>query len=180
LAAESFSQLPPLTLVLGGQRSGKSAHAEDLIDDRRAAVYLATGQALDAEMTKRIERHQKRRGPNWTTVEEPINIANALIESDSKDRPILIDSLAMWVANLLDQGYDVKNEAFTLAEALEGLTSPLVVVSDEAGLGVIPENVLARSFLDELGAVNQAIAARADKVVFVAAGLPVVLKDKEK
>ncbi len=178
MTASRKTNLPPLTLVLGGQRSGKSAYAEDLIGEGREAVYLATGQALDDEMSERILRHQERRGHSWSTVEEPIDIADALLENDKNDHPVLIDSLAMWVANLLDQGYDVQSEAFALAETLENLTSPVVVVSDEAGLGVIPDNALARDFLDDLGLVNQTIAARAHRVVFVAAGLPLILKDK--
>ncbi len=168
--------LPPLTLVLGGQRSGKSAYAEGLIDDEREAIYLATGEAFDKEMARRVALHKKRRGDNWSTVEEPVDIIRALLEVDPAGKPILIDSLAMWIANLLGQGYDVKNEIFTLVETLESLTSPIVIVSDEAGLGVIPDNALARGFLDDLGELNQAIATLADRVVFVAAGLPLILK----
>ncbi len=169
-------QLPPLTLVLGGQRSGKSAYAESLIGNELDAVYLATGQALDAEMSERVARHQARRGTNWITVEEPLDIAKALEGINQEGRPVLIDSLAMWVANLLGADLDVEITTLALVQALKKITSPLVIVSDEAGLGVIPDNALARNFLDDLGAANQAVAARADRVIFVAAGLPMVLK----
>ncbi len=171
------SHLPPLTLVLGGQRSGKSAYAEGLIGEAGKAVYLATGEALDGEMTDRVALHQARRGDNWTTIEEPIDIAGALVKNTDPDRLILIDSLAMWVSNLLGRGKDVPAEIISLVQALERVTSPVVCVSDEVGLGIIPDNALARRFLDELGAANQAIASRADTVVFIAAGLPMVLKE---
>lgn len=172
----AIHSLPNLTLVLGGQRSGKSAYAEGLFDEERQALYIATCEAWDEEMSERIERHQGRRGQNWQTVEETIDLAQALLDNDQKGRPILVDSLAMWVSNLLDQGYDVESELFTLVDALENLTSAVVIVSDETGLGIIPDNALAREFLDELGAVNQTLAARADNVIFVAAGLPLTLK----
>ena len=172
----SSSTLPPLTLVLGGQRSGKSAYAEGLIGDQQSAVYLATGQVFDDEMLERVSRHQQRRPDNWITVEEPIDLAGSLRENTQSDRPVLIDSLAMWVSNLLGEGYNVETESFALVETLKDITSPLVIVSDETGLGIIPDNALARKFLDELGTLNQAIARQADRVVFIAAGLPLVLK----
>jgi len=168
--------LASLTLILGGQRSGKSAYAEGLIGPAREALYLATGEALDGEMSARIAAHRARRGDNWTTLEVPLGIADALIQNDQQDRPVLIDSLAMWVANLLGAERHVEEETLTLVQALESIKSPVVVVSDEAGLGVIPENALARDFLDGLGFVNQSIAAHAGRVIFVTAGLPMVLK----
>ncbi len=170
------SDLPPLTLILGGQRSGKSAYAEGLIGPGREALYLATGEALDEEMSERVARHRARRGDNWSTVEEPLDPAAALLRNDRAGRPVLIDSLAMWVANLLGRERDADAAIISLVRALEKVTSPVVVVSDEAGLGVVPDNALARRFLDRLGEANQAVAARADRVVFVAAGLPMVLK----
>lgn len=176
MSADSSSTLPQLTLILGGQRSGKSAYGEGLIGSDQQAIYLATGQALDEEMTARVALHRKRRGANWTTVEEPLALEAALQEHDQEGRPVLIDSLAMWVCNLLDSDTDVESEIFALVEALKRIKSPVIVVSDEAGLGVIPDNVLGRNFLDQLGAVNQRVASHADRVVFVAAGLPMVLK----
>jgi adenosylcobinamide kinase / adenosylcobinamide-phosphate guanylyltransferase len=167
------ASLPPLTLVLGGQRSGKSAYAEALIGKGRGAIYLATGQALDGEMSARIALHRKRRGDHWTTLEEPLDLTGAL---KGIDRPVLIDSMAMWVANLLQEGRDVEAETLALVRALESIKSAVVIVSDEVGLGVIPENVLARDFIDALGLANQKIAAQAERVIMVTAGLAQVLK----
>jgi len=167
--------LPRLTLVLGGQRSGKSAYAESLIGDREA-IYIATCEALDDEMAERIARHRARRGDNWTVVEECADTVAALKANDKPGRPQLIDSLGMWVANLLDADQDVAKEMKVLVQTLEELTSPVIVVSDETGLGVVPDNELARRFIDALGAANQTIAAKADRVVLVSAGLPMVLK----
>lgn len=170
------SALPPLTLVLGGQRSGKSAYAESLFGADLGAVYVATGQALDTEMSTRIAAHRARRGGNWTTLEEPLDIARALINIDHQGAPVLLDSLAMWVANLLEAQKQVDVETISLVRALESIKSPVVVVSDEVGLGIIPDNRLARSFVDALGMVNQTIAASAQRVVLITAGLPQVLK----
>jgi len=168
--------LPSLTLVLGGQRSGKSAHAEGLIGHDQEALYVATAQALDKEMGKRVAAHKDRRGKNWTTVEEPLDLATALLTNDKAGRPVLIDSLAMWVSNLLSRDEDVEKKTLALVEAMENIKSPLVIVSDEVGLGIIPDNALARRFIDKLGALNQIIAARADSVIVVTAGLPTHLK----
>ena len=167
--------LPTLTLVLGGQRSGKSAYAENLIGDEKA-VYLATGEALDSEMADRIDRQRRRRGGHWTAVEEPIDVAGALLRHDQFGRPVLLDSLGMWVANLLGAQKNVARETSGLIKAVESLTCPLVIVSDEAGLGVVPDNALARQYLDAVGSANQAVAAAADRVVMVIAGLPQILK----
>lgn len=170
------SILPSLTLVLGGQRSGKSSHAEGLICLDKGALYVATAQALDKEMKERIGAHKNRRGKNWTTVEEPLDLATALLSNDKAGRPILIDSLAMWVSNLLARDEEVEKQILALIKALENIKSPIVIVSDEVGLGIIPDNALARRFIDELGKLNQLIATRADNVIFVTAGLPILLK----
>lgn len=167
--------LPHLTLVLGGQRSGKSAYAESLIGGGEA-IYIATCEALDDEMAERVARHRARRGDNWAVVEECVDTVTALKANDKPGRTQLIDSLGMWVANLLDADRDVDEEMKILVRTLEKLTSPVIIVSDESGLGIVPDNKLARRFIDVLGAANQAIAAKADRVVMVSAGLPVVLK----
>ena len=164
-----------VTLVLGGQRSGKSAYAEILIGDGEA-VYIATCEALDDEMADRVAKHRARRGDNWTAVEEYVNTVSALKANDGPDRPQLIYSLGMWIANLLGADCDVEVEVKILAQTLERLTSPVVIVSDETGLGVIPDNALARRFVDALGAANQSIAAIADRVGLVPAGIPVGIK----
>ncbi len=164
--------LPPLTLVLGGQRSGKSAYAEGLIGDT-PAVYVATAQALDNDMKERIAAHQQRRGESWSVVQEPLDLAGALARIDCL---VLIDSLGMWLANVLASGKDVALETSALTKVLKNHTYPVVIVSDHAGQGVIPDNAQARAWLDALGAAHQAIAEMADSVVLVTAGLPQKLK----
>jgi len=168
---------PSLTLVLGGQRSGKSAYAEGLFTS--GGVYLATGHASDGEMAERIEAHQERRGEGWVTVEEPLDLVRALrrVAELHGDKPVLIDSLGMWVSNMLHQGKSALVEAEACAKAMRQHPGPVVLVSDEVGLGVIPMNAVARAFVDALGLVNQITAARADRCVLVAAGLPLLLKE---
>lgn len=170
------SPLPPLTLVLGGARSGKSLYAERLIG-QRPAVYLATAQAFDAEMTKRLRLHRERRGPNWTTVEEPLALAEALRTHSTTDTPILVDCLTLWLSNLLLADHDIPAAAAALAETLPTLAGPVVMVANEVGLGIVPDNALARLFRDHAGQLNQQLAARAEHVVFIAAGLPLTLKE---
>jgi adenosylcobinamide kinase/adenosylcobinamide-phosphate guanylyltransferase len=168
-----------LTLVLGGQRSGKSAYAESLFE--RGGVYMATGHATDPEMAERIEAHIERRGEGWVTVEEPLDIAAALNRAAKLHgpKPVLLDSLGMWVANMLHAGRAPVVEAEALAEACVRHSGPVVAVSDEVGLGVIPMNDVARAFVDALGLVNQIFAARAGRVVLVSAGLPLLLKKED-
>ena len=168
--------LPPMTLVLGGQRSGKSGYAEGLFCSSQKAIYLATAQTLDKEMTERVRKHKNRRNTNWMTVEEPFDLASALLMNDKLGRPILIDSLGMWISNLLASGEDVEEQILHLVEATENIRSSLVFVSDEVGQGIIPDNALARHFIDKLGELNQLLADLADVVIFVTAGLPLYLK----
>ncbi len=167
--------LPSLTLVLGGQRSGKSVHAESLFVPRRPALYIATAEAGDAEMAERIAAHKARRGRDWETREEPLEIARALVASN---KPALVECLSLWVANVIEDRRDLVAETDDLLAALVERPAPSVVVSVEAGLGVVPDNALARAWLDALGLVNQKIAAAAVRVVLVTAGLPLILKDK--
>jgi adenosylcobinamide kinase/adenosylcobinamide-phosphate guanylyltransferase len=170
--------LPHLTLVLGGARSGKSRHAEALIERAApAALYLATAQALDAEMAERIRHHRERRGPRWTTIEEPWALADRLLIEARPERPILVDCLTLWLSNLLLAERDVAAAIDGLASALSRLAGPTVLVANEVGLGIVPDNALARAFRDHAGRLNQRVAALADHVVFIAAGLPLVLKD---
>ena len=168
--------LAKLTLILGGQRSGKSAYAESLL--LGGAVYLATGHASDAEMAERIAAHQNRRGEGWVTVEERLDLVHALhqVKKLHTGKPVLIDSLGMWVSNMLYARKSPVLEADSLAQAMVNHPDPVIVVSEEVGLGVIPMNKLARSFVDALGFVNQITAAQADRVVLVVAGLPQELK----
>ncbi|MEQ9169737.1 MAG: bifunctional adenosylcobinamide kinase/adenosylcobinamide-phosphate guanylyltransferase [Rhodospirillales bacterium] len=169
--------LPPITLILGGQRSGKSRLAETLIEDAAGGgLYLATAEARDGEMTDRIAAHRARRGPDWETIEEPLDILGQIREHAAPGRPVLVDCVTLWLSNLMAAGRDPESEVETLARGLAGLAGPVVLVSNEVGLGVIPANALARSFADAAGLANQRLAACADRVVFTAAGLPLVLK----
>ena len=176
-----IQSLPPLTLVLGGQRSGKSAYAESLFG-ADGGVYLATGHASDAEMAERIAAHVERRGEGWVTVEEPLDVAGALTRAAKLygPKPVLLDSLGMWVSNMLHAGRAPVMDAEGLAQACVRHPGPVVAVSDEVGLGVIPMNAVARAFVDALGLVNQMVAARAARAVLVSAGLPLILKQQEE
>ena len=170
--------LPRVTLVLGGARSGKSAYAERLIEAAApSALYLATAEALDAEMAERVHRHRARRGPRWATIEEPLALADRLSSEARASRPILVDCLTLWLSNLLHAPRDIEGESAALLDALPSLEAPIVFVANEVGLGIVPENALARAFRDHAGRLNQRLAARADRVVFIAAGLPLILKD---
>ncbi len=167
--------LAPVTLVLGGARSGKSAHAERLIEESAGAgLYLATAEPGDAEMAARIREHRARRGDRWRTRETPLDLVPALVEEAG---PVLVDCLTLWLANLIEAGRDVAAERARLTEALVGLAGPVVLVANEVGLGIVPDNPLARRFRDHAGRLNQEVAAAADQVIFLAAGLAMVLKD---
>lgn len=173
------SPLPAVTLILGGARSGKSRFAESLITASPGPwVYLATGHAGDAEMASRIRHHRERRGAGWRTVEEPLDLAGALSRAAGEGRAILVDCLTLWISNLMAAGRDVALETERLIAALPKISIPMVFVANEVGLGIVPDNALARAFRDEAGRVNQAIAATADRVYFIAAGLPLVMKDE--
>jgi adenosylcobinamide kinase/adenosylcobinamide-phosphate guanylyltransferase len=169
--------LPRLTLVLGGARSGKSRYAEALV----TAVsppwhYVATGEARDAEMAERIAHHAARRGANWITHETPLDLATTLAELAGGDAPVLIDCLTLWLSNVMLAERNIEAETATLRAALGAMKGPVVVVTNEVGLGIVPDNALARAFRDAQGRLNAAIAADADRAVLMAAGLPLVLK----
>lgn len=166
-----------VTLVLGGARSGKSAFAEKLVENcGLQPVYLATGRAFDSEMEARIGKHQQRRGSNWHTVEEPLGLAEALLRQSMPGRAVLVDCLSLWLTNLMMAKRDVGEACASLLAVFGELGGPVVLVANEVGLGIVPENAMAREFRDHAGEVNQQVAARADTVIFVAAGLPLVLK----
>lgn len=169
--------LPPLTLVLGGARSGKSAFAENLVTQAGPAwLYIATGQAWDDEMLDRIGHHRDRRGEGWTTIEEPLDLAAVLSREARADSPVLVDCLTLWVTNLMLGERDIEAEFDALLAVLPNLSGPVVFVSNEVGLGIVPENAMAREFRDHAGRLHQKIAAIADTVYFVAAGLPLKMK----
>ena len=183
MSAPHCRPLPPVTLVLGGARSGKSAFAEELIEAHRShidsdqAIYLATAEPRDAEMRARIEAHKARRGTGWRTLEVPVALTQSLATENGG--PILVDCLTLWLTNLLLDARTLEEEITTLVEALAARASghpPLVLVSNEVGLGIIPDNALARAFRDAAGHMHQQVADVAQQVVFTAAGLPMVLK----
>ncbi len=167
--------LPRLLLVLGGARSGKSRYAEQAIEAAAGGgLYLATAGIGDAEMAARIAEHRARRGPVWSTIEEPLEIAERIEAEARPDRPILVDCLTLWLSNLMEAGRDVDAETERLLAALAGPRGP---VANEVGLGIVPESALGRAFRDHAGRLNQRVAAAAERVVFLAAGLPMLLKD---
>jgi adenosylcobinamide kinase/adenosylcobinamide-phosphate guanylyltransferase len=164
-------------LVLGGQRSGKSRYAEGIVAaSGLSPVYLATATAGDAEMGERIARHRERRGNTWTLIEEPLDLVGTLRSAAQPGAGILIDCLTLWVSNLLGCGRTPGLEAERLVAAVPGLDGQLVFVSNEVGSGIIPANPLARRFADDLGVINQVVAAVVDEVVLMVAGLPLVVK----
>jgi adenosylcobinamide kinase/adenosylcobinamide-phosphate guanylyltransferase len=172
--------LPAVTLVLGGARSGKSRYAETVVAGAAAfGTYIATAEAGDAEMAARIAAHRAQRGPFWRTIEEPFDLAGAIRRHAEPARPILVDCLTLWLSNLMGADRVVAHESETLRAALREAAGPVVLVANEVGLGLVPETPLGREFRDATGRVNQDIAALADRVVFVAAGLPLVLKGKK-
>lgn len=165
-----------LTFVLGGARSGKSAHAERLVTTTPAPwAYVATAQAFDREMEERIAHHQARRAGGWRTVEAPLDLVGTL-EAVPDERPLLLDCLTLWLSNHLLAESDVAAEADRLVAVLSRPRGPWVVVANEVGLGIVPDNVLARRFRDEAGRLNQQVAAIADTVLFMTAGLPIKVK----
>jgi adenosylcobinamide kinase/adenosylcobinamide-phosphate guanylyltransferase len=171
------SPLPHLTLVLGGARSGKSRHAEALVlDSGLEPVYLATAEALDQEMAARIAAHRARRGPEWRTLEEPLDLVGALRREATPGQALLVDCLTLWLTNLLVRERAVAAETLRLVELLPELPGPVVLVSNEVGQGVVPVAALARAFVDHAGELHQRIAAQADAVVLMTAGLPRRLK----
>jgi adenosylcobinamide kinase / adenosylcobinamide-phosphate guanylyltransferase len=166
-----------VTLVLGGARSGKSAFAERLVTgSAHAPVYIATGRVFDDEMRARIDHHKARRGAEWTTVEEPDDLESVLMREARPGQCVLVDCLTLWVTNLMMADADVAARCRSLCDALRGLETPVVLVSNEVGMGIVPENRMARDFRDHAGRLHQDIAALANTVYFVAAGLPLKMK----
>src|SRR3954447_8412564 len=172
--------LPSVTLILGGARSGKSAHAEALVlGSGRRPVYLATAQALDAEMAERVRQHRQRRAADWLTVEEPLELPHALAAASGAGRAVLVDCLTLWLTNLLLAGRDIPAAGDALLAGLGDLPGPVVLVSNEVGLGIVPMGELSRAFVDHAGWLHQRLAGAADWVRFVAAGLPLDLKSPD-
>lgn len=165
-----------IQLITGGARSGKSRLAEArTLELGQPAVYIATAEAHDDEMARRIAQHQSRRGPEWTTCSEPRNLLGALRETDGGP-PRLVDCLTLWLTNLMLAGDNWQSATDALIKALPDQQAPVLFVTNEVGLGIVPENHLAREFRDAAGLVNQAIAEIADEVIFMVSGLPLKVK----
>jgi adenosylcobinamide kinase/adenosylcobinamide-phosphate guanylyltransferase len=164
-------------LVLGGRRSGKSRFAEGLVlGSGLRPVYLATATAGDEEMAARIAAHRSRRGEAWCTLEAPVLVANALAGAAAAGSADLIDCLTLWLANLMEAGLDIGGETAALVAALEAAAGPVVIVSNDVGGGIVPDNALARRYADAHGILNQTVAAAVGRVVLMNAGLPLQLK----
>ena len=168
-----------IQFVLGGARSGKSAHAEALAhararkddDDRHRLVYIATAEIFDAEMESRVDLHRQRRGPEWQLVEAPLDLPQAIRDNDDDKTVVLVDCLSVWTTNLLIHERDIEQARQTLLDTLREFRGKIVLVASETGLGIVPDNALSRRFRDANGLLNQAVAAGADEVFFIMAGI---------
>lgn len=164
-------------LVLGGARSGKSRLAQSRAEDRGGHLtYVATAEAWDDEMRERIALHQADRDGRWSTIEAPLDLPAVIAARSAPGETLLVDCLTLWATNVLLAERDLDAEITALVEAMTGFRGTLILVANEVGLGIVPDNALARRFRDFAGRINQAVAAVADEVVFVAAGLPLRLK----
>jgi adenosylcobinamide kinase / adenosylcobinamide-phosphate guanylyltransferase len=164
-------------LVLGGARSGKSAYAQRLAETFAAErLYLATAEAGDEEMAARIARHRTDRGEGWATLEEPIEVARALRAEARPGRVVVVDCLTLWLTNVMLAGRDAGQAVAGLVQAIGALAGPAILVSNEVGLGIVPEHSLGREFRDWQGRANREVAGACDAAVFIAAGLPLQLK----
>ena len=163
-------------LITGGARSGKSRFGEDLVlRQGEAPVYIATAQAFDGEMDARIAAHRARRGPEWRTINAPLDLVTALEQSDG-DAPRLVDCLTLWLSNLMHDERDIDAEAEALVSMIARQNAPVTFVTNEVGAGIVPENALARRFRDAAGATNQKLAAAVDEVYLVVSGCPLRIK----
>jgi adenosylcobinamide kinase/adenosylcobinamide-phosphate guanylyltransferase len=174
-----------ITLVIGGARSGKSRFAEKLAlqlcdDHAYLPYYVATSQARDAEMHTRIQHHQARRDDRWTTLEEPLQLAELISQYSTPGRVLLVDCLTLWLSNLMEDQAHLPSQTESLQAALKQSSGPVILVSNEVGQGIVPDNKLARDFRDEAGLLNQAIAHTAGTVYFIVAGHPVSLKSHQE
>ncbi|HBO84702.1 MAG TPA: bifunctional adenosylcobinamide kinase/adenosylcobinamide-phosphate guanylyltransferase [Deltaproteobacteria bacterium] len=165
-----------LIFVTGGCRSGKSKYALKLAESMNGRkLYLATGEPFDEEMAERIKKHKKERGNNWTTIEEPINVIDA-VKKNKRCDVILLDCLTLWISNLLMKDSRLKKIIVNLISTCKHSKANIIIVSNEVGLGIVPDNELARKFRDIIGLANQRIAAASDDVYFVVSGIPLKIK----
>ncbi len=163
-----------ITFVIGGARSGKSTYAESLAHDPK--FYIATAQAFDDEMRERIAKHQLQRGDTWTTFDAPLDLAATMQHADGHQHFVLVDCLTLWLSNVMLAELDWEEELEKLIIALGTMQADVALVSNEVGLGVVPDTPLGRSFRDAQGMTNQSVAEIAERVVLIAAGCPLVLK----
>lgn len=173
-----------IIFILGGVRCGKSAYGEQLaeqiaMESGRKKIYLATCEALDEEINERIKTHKQRRGDDWQLFEETVNIADIVIAKTNQDAVILVDCLTLWLSNLLHYNLDIEAYSMALCTALQTTKAKVIVVSNEVGQGITPDNALARKFIDYAGTLHQQIAKLADKVVFVTSGIPTIIKGEK-
>jgi len=177
IQAGTTQPLPPITLVLGGARSGKSSFAERFAATHaRGCVYVATAEIGDEEMAERVRKHKARREGHWRTVEAPLEVAPAIVAETEQGAAVLVDCLTLWLSNLMAAKRDPERETEALIRALGQAGGPVVFVSNEVGLGIVPDNALARAFRDHAGRMNQRIAEVSNAVFFVAAGQALRLK----
>jgi adenosylcobinamide kinase/adenosylcobinamide-phosphate guanylyltransferase len=164
-------------LVLGGARAGKSRYAQARAEALGLRLlYVATAQAYDDEMCERIARHQAERGPDWETIEAPLDLAPVVAARSAPDTVLLVDCLTLWTSNLILGQHACDTACHALVGALDRATGPVILVANEVGLGIVPENELARRFRDEAGIINQRVAGAVSEVQFIAAGIPLRLK----
>ena len=173
-----------ITFIIGGCKSGKSRHALELAHRFQTSkkIFIATGVAFDDEMKERIRRHQNERRPEWKTIEAPIKPGDAVQENSGKEAIILVDCLTFWINNLLMENLnsaEISDQADLFIQNLLSAEGPVIVVSNEVGEGIVPESPLARRFRDLAGAVNQKMASCADQVIWMVAGIPVLIKPQE-
>ncbi|KTE03657.1 adenosylcobinamide kinase/adenosylcobinamide phosphate guanyltransferase [Sphingopyxis sp. H038] len=165
--------------VLGGARSGKSRYAQARTEAAGGSpVFVATAEAFDDEMHERIARHQADRDARWRTVEAPRDLPAAIDALDAEDAVVLVDCLTLWVSNLLLADADIPRAGGQLCHAINRFKGTLILVANEVGLGIVPDNALARAFRDAAGQLNQSVAATVDEVVLLTAGLPLTLKPR--
>jgi adenosylcobinamide kinase/adenosylcobinamide-phosphate guanylyltransferase len=173
--------LKKIILVIGGCKSGKSSYALQTAEQmpRKRKIFVATCVPQDDEMARRVARHQKTRGQNWTTIEEPLNLPEVILETSPNADVMLVDCLTLWLSNILMASgaeQELETQIRRLIDALERAACPIVLVSNEVGTGIVPENKLARQFRDIAGWMNQAVARGAHQVIWMVAGIPVTVK----
>lgn len=168
-----------LILILGGEKSGKSEFA--LKEGERFGVrraFLATAEGFDDELRERIERHRIARGKDWVTIEEPLRVSEVISNIEMDFDVIVLDCLTIWLGNLFHHGLDVNGETFRLLDVISKRKTNIVIVSNEVGLGIVPENDMARRFTTALGNLNKEVAKISDKVIFMVSGIPITIKNQ--